>query len=54
MKMVMLANIAIMSTFAVCVTYAATYFNNPHILWWYLMLGFLGFSYKRRSDEDGK
>ena len=52
MKTVMFANMVIMATYAVCVTYAATYFNNPGILWWYLMMGFIGFTYK--SGSDGK
>ncbi len=54
MKTVMLANIVIMSVYAICVTYAATYFNDPGILWWYLLLGVLGFSYKSGGAEDGK
>ena len=49
MKIVMLANMVIMATFAVCVTYAATYFDNPKILWWYVLLAFLGFTYKSRE-----
>lgn len=52
MKAVMLANIAIMTTYAVCVTYAAIHFNDPSILWWYLMLGFMGFTYRKGGTTN--
>ena len=52
MKAVMIANTIIMATYAICVTIAAVHFNNPSILWWYLMMGAIGFSYK--SGNDGK
>lgn len=54
MKSVMLANVAIMTTYAVCVTCAAVCLDNPKILWWYVLLGFIGFSYKSGGAEDGK
>lgn len=54
MKFVMLANILIMGIYATCVTYAATYFNDPKILWWYVLLTVIGFTYKTRGAEDGK
>ena len=54
MKSVMLANAAIMTTYAVCVTCAAVCFDNPKILWWYVLLCFIGFSYKSGGAEDGK
>ena len=52
MKAVMIANTVIMSVYAICVTLAAVHFNNPGILWWYLMMGVIGFTYK--SGSDGK
>lgn len=52
MKAVMFANAVIMSAYAACVTCAAVYFDNPKILWWYVMLGFLGFSYKSGGDDN--
>ena len=52
MKAVMLANAVIMSAYAVCVTYAAVYFDNPKTLWWYVMLGFLGFSFKSGGADN--
>ena len=52
MTAVMIANSVIMATYAICVTFAAVHFNNPGILWWYLIMGFIGFSYK--SGSDGK
>ena len=52
MKAVMIANAVIIATYAICVTFVAVHFNNPSILWWYLMMGVIGFTYK--SDSDGK
>lgn len=52
MKDVMIANTIIIATYAICVTIAAVHFNNPGILWWYLMMRFIGFNYK--SGSDGK
>ena len=52
MRVVMIANTVIMSVYAICVTLAAVHFNNPGILWWYLMMGVIGFTYK--SGRDGK
>lgn len=54
MKTVMFANMMIMAIYAVCVTFAATYFDNPKILWWYVLLTLIGFSYKSGGEEDGK
>ena len=54
MKTVMFANTMILIGYAVCVTCAAVYFDNPKILWWYVLLGFIGFSYKSGGTEDGK
>ena len=50
MKFVMLANMIIMSAYSVCVTFAAIHFDNPKLLWWYLMLGVIGFTYKSKGD----
>ena len=51
MKAVMIANCIIMSTYAVCVTCASAYFNDPSILWWYLLLAVIGFSYKAEKED---
>lgn len=51
MKVVMIANTIIMATYAICVTFAACHFNNPGILWWYLMMGVIGFTYNSGSKE---
>ena len=52
MKAVMIANTIIMSTYAVCVTLAAIHFDSPSILWWYVMLGFIGFTTERKKDAQ--
>lgn len=49
MKTVMIANIIIKSVFALCVTMAAIYFNNAWVLWWYMVVPFLGYEYQGRS-----
>ena len=54
MKEIMLANIIIMSVFAICVTCAAIYFNNPVILWWYLLLTMIGFTGKTKETTKGE
>lgn len=52
---VMIANAVIMTGYAVCVTCAAVHFDNPKLLWWYVLLTVIGFSYKgKQEDEDGK
>lgn len=52
MNGVMIANTVIMSVYAMCVTYAAIHFDNPKLLWWYVLLTMLGFSYSRKKDDD--
>jgi hypothetical protein len=54
MGVVMIANTIIMATYAICVTFAAVHFNDPGILGWYILLGFIGFSYKTGGEKDGK
>ena len=53
MKATMLCNIVIKSVFALCVTAAAIYFGNPRILWWYILLMFLGYDYKQTHTKEG-
>lgn len=52
MKTVMFVNMVIMTAYAMCVTYAAVRFDNAAILWWYLLLPMLGFSYEGRKHEE--
>lgn len=54
MKTMMLANTIIMSVYAICVTCAAAYFNNPGILWWYLLLMLIGFTGKEKTTKTTK
>lgn len=51
MKTIMLANTIIMSVYAICVTCAAIWFNNPIILWWYLLLMLIGFTGKEKVTK---
>jgi hypothetical protein len=53
MNALMIANMIIMTTYAMCVTYAAVHFNDPGILWWYLLLPLIGFtSTERKTDNE--
>ena len=49
---VMLANVAIKSIYAACVTVAAVCFDKPSILWWYVLLLFLGWDYKEIPSKN--
>ena len=53
MKFVIIGNIIIKSIFALCVTVAAIYFRNPNILWWYMVVPFLGYDYKETPIKKG-
>ena len=53
MKTVMIGNVVIKSVFAICVTAAAMYFNNAWILWWFIVLSFLGYDYKETPTKKG-
>ena len=48
---VMIANAVIMTSYAVCVTCAAIHFDNPKLLWWYLLLTVIGFTYKDKKEN---
>ena len=47
---VALANAAIKIAGFVCITWAAVAFNNYGLLWWYIILIFIGIEYKHRED----
>lgn len=56
MKMVMIANIVIKVSFMICVTILSIVFNKIGLLWWFLLLPFLGYechSQKDNSTEEG-
>ena len=44
---ILLLSIVLDTSFIICVTRAAMYFNNPKILWWYLLVLIIGYSFKR-------
>lgn len=46
MKMAIIANVIIKSVYAVCVTILAIEFKSIGILWWFILLLFIGLSYK--------
>lgn len=38
-------------SYIVCVTKAAMYFNNPKILWWYLLVLIIGYSFRFKGSS---
>jgi hypothetical protein len=49
----MVANTIIKSIFVICVTALAIAFNNIDLLWWFVLLPFMGYGYKE-SNEGGE
>lgn len=49
----MLANTIIKVFYSFFVTAAAIYFNNAFILWWYMVLPFIGYDYKETPLKKG-
>lgn len=54
MRAVMACNTIIKSVFAMCVTAAAIWFNNASVLWWYMVLPFIGYEYKETPIKKGE
>lgn len=54
MKIVMVANILIASVFMICVTTLAIMFNSTSILWWFILVPFLGYTYKDTAHPTEK
>lgn len=50
LKFVVLSDTLLKIAYCVCVTIAAIHFNDPGILWWYLLSCMLGYNY----SSDGK
>lgn len=48
---VLVLSIVLDISYIVCVTKAAMYFNNPKILWWYLLVLIIGYSFKGSSAK---
>lgn len=54
-KWTMLCNLITEATYIVCVTVAAMHFDKPSLLWWYIMVLFMGMSYKEtpiKKEQD--
>ena len=47
LKFTMLGNILFDIVYTICVTFAAIHFERPTLLWWYFLLAFTGYNYKR-------
>ena len=50
----MLANICIKVACIAAVTYAATYFESPKLLFWYILVLFIGYDIKWGKNNDGE
>ena len=50
LKFVLLCSVILKIAYCVCVTVAAIHFNDTGILWWYLLVLAMGYSY----SSDGK
>lgn len=51
---VMIANTVMQCCLIVCITKAAFYFENPKLLFLYLLLTVTGYSYRTSKDDDEK
>lgn len=51
MKMVMIANILIKVSFMICITILSIVFNKTSLLWWFLLVPFLGYDYHTEKDK---
>ncbi len=51
MKIVMIANIVIRTTFMICVTILSIVFNKTSLLWWFLLTPLLGYEYHGKTDD---
>ena len=54
MKFVMLCNLFIKVSFIACVTFAAIHFHNHGILWWYVLLPFIGYDFKETKGKESE
>lgn len=53
MKSVLIANVITKSIFIICVTILTIWFNREGVLWWLILLPFLGCSYKETIEKEG-
>ncbi len=53
MKSVLITNLVIKVIFIISITVLAISFNNLNILWWFLMLPLLGYTYKETPINKG-
>lgn len=51
LKFTILGNVLIRVSYILCVTAAAFHFHKPVLLWWYLLVLLIGYSYKTETKE---
>lgn len=44
--------IMLQSVYVACVTIAAMHFDNPKLLWWYVLVLLLGYSYETKREAS--
>ena len=49
--MVILINVLFDMVYVMCVTYVTIHFNNPALLWWYLLVLCTGYSFKSGTKK---
>ena len=54
LKFVMLVNLVIQVVFILCVAALAIHFNRPAVLWWWLLLPFICFTWSSNGNGDSK
>lgn len=52
LKFVVLFSAILKIAYCVCVTVAAIHFNDPGILWWYLLSFMFGYSYSSDNKKE--
>lgn len=54
MKFVMICNLFIKVSFIACVTFAAIHFHKYGILWWYVLLPFIGYDFNETKGKESE
>lgn len=54
LKFVVLCDVIIKVAYCTCVTIAAINFDNPKLLWWYLLSFMFGYTYKSDGAKEGE
>jgi hypothetical protein len=53
LKALLITNVITKAVFTICITILAISFNNTGILWWFVLLPFLGYTYIKTPVVKG-